>query len=164
MSVLEFCQWIEMTWVATQVRESIWGFSILATIHVLSVTFSVGTLIWFDLRLLGVSLQRQMISRIYRQLSPWMMGGFMVSVCSGVILFAGFATRSYSNTAFHIKLVALLLAGTNALVYHLMTERGIADWDNASTPPSPARAAGIISLVLWTTVIVAGRTMAYTLF
>jgi len=164
MSVLGFCEWIEMTWLATQVRETAYGFSILATIHVLSMTFSVGTLIWFDLRLLGATLQPQRVSRIYRQLMPWMMGGFVISVVSGAILFAGYATRSYANTAFRIKLATLVLAGVNALVYHVLTERGIAGWDEALKPPPSAKAAGIISLILWTTIIVAGRTMAYTLF
>lgn len=153
-----------MTWVATEVRESAFGFPVLATIHVLSVTFSVGTLIWFDLRLLGVSLQRQLVSRIYRQLMPWMMSGFAISVVSGAILFMGYATRCYVNTASRIKLVMLILAGINALVYHLMTERNIATWNDHPTPTASARAAGILSLLLWTAVIVAGRTMAYTLF
>jgi hypothetical protein len=161
---MEICQWLETTWLATLVRESKYGFPVLASIHVLSVTFSVGTLIWFDLRLLGFSLQYQKVSRTYRHLMPWMTGGFVISVISGLILFVGYATRSYVNTAFQIKLVTLLLAAVNALLYHLLTERRIAGWDAAAFPPPAARAAGAISLILWSTIIVAGRTMAYTLF
>ena len=164
MSLLEWCEWLEMSWPALIVRESPYGFAVLASTHVLSVAFSVGTLIWFDLRLLGVSLQSQMVSRIYRQLMPWMIAGFVISLVSGAILFMGYATRSYSNTAFHIKLITMCLAGGNAIVYHLLTERGIAVWDGTPQPPPSARAAGVISLILWTTVIIAGRTMAYTLF
>jgi hypothetical protein len=73
--------------VATQVRGSEYGFPAPASTHVLNVTFSVGTLIWFDLRMLGISLHQQRISRVYRQLVPWMMGGFVFSVISGAILF-----------------------------------------------------------------------------
>jgi hypothetical protein len=63
-----------------------------------------------------------------------------------------------------VKLIALALAGVNALVYHTNIERRIDKWDRQPAPPVPARMAGIISIVAWTTVILAGRMMSYTLY
>ena len=63
-----------------------------------------------------------------------------------------------------MKLIALLVAGLNALVYHTNVERRIALWDRLPTPPLPARMAGIIWIVTWATVILAGRMMSYTLY
>jgi hypothetical protein len=65
---------------------------------------------------------------------------------------------------FRVKLAAIVLAGANALVYHLVTERHIAHWNDAARPPMPARLAGVISIVVWTIVIMAGRMMSYTMF
>ncbi len=56
-----------------------------------------------------------------------------------------------------VKLGALLLAGVNALIYHLRTERTIADWDAAPLPPLRVRHAGLISMICWIVVIGAGR-------
>jgi hypothetical protein len=57
----------------------------------------------------------------------------------------------------------MVLAGVNALIYHLVTERGLAQWD-AVQPPRAARIAGLASILLWTTVILSGRMMSYTMF
>ena len=164
MSILQVCEWLENSSVGLLVRESMWGFPILVAIHILGLTVSVGTLVWFDLRLLGVSMPRCPASEVYRRLMPWMLSGMLVMFITGSLLFVGFATKAYGNLYFRIKLTSMLLAGVNALIFHVITERRSASWDEAARPPFPARAAGIASLVLWATVIMAGRAMSYTMF
>lgn len=164
MSVLEFCEWIENTPLGVLARESSYGFQILAGLHILGLTVSVGALVWFDLRLLGVSMPRCPVSEVYRRLMPWMFSGFAVMFITGVLLFSGFATRAYGNLYFRLKLVAMVLAGANAWYFHFKTERGIAEWDEGVRPPLPARFAGLVSIVMWAAVILAGRMMSYTMF
>lgn len=164
MSLLSVCEWLENTPVGVLVRESLYGFQILAGIHILGLTVSVGTLVWFDLRLAGVSMPRCPVSALYRRLMPWTLVGFGVMLISGALLFTGFATKAYGNVYFRLKLAAIVLAGVNALFYHLVTERRIARWNDAARPPTPARLAGVISIVVWTIVIMAGRMMSYTMF
>ena len=163
MSLLTLCEWLENTQVALLVRESAYGFPIVVAIHILGLTVSVGLLIWFDLRLLGVSMPRSPLSAVWRRLMPWSLGGFVVMFVSGGLLFTAFATMAYGNLAFRIKGASMVLAGVNALVYHLVTERGIAHWD-VGPPPRAARLAGLVSILLWTTVILSGRMMSYTMF
>src|SRR5437773_6403796 len=146
MSILSVCEWLENTPVGVVVRESLYGFPILAAIHILGLTVSVGTLVWFDLRLAGVSMLRCRISAMYPRLMPWTLVGFGVMFMSGALLFTGFATRAYGNAYFRIKLAAIVLAGMNALFYHLVTERRIADWNDAARPPLAVRCAGVISI------------------
>ncbi len=83
---------------------------------------------------------------------------------SGGFLLAGFATAAYDNLYFRVKAAAILLAGLNAVVYHLVTERHIARWDTGVRPAGAARAAGLMSILLWALVILAGRMMSYTMF
>src|SRR6185503_9290267 len=164
MSILSVCEWLETTAPGVLVRESLYGFQVLAGIHILGLTISVGTLLWFDLRLAGVSMPRCPVSALYRRLMPWTLVGFVVMFISGAWLFTGFATKAYGNVYFRIKLAAIVLAGVNALFYHFVTERRIAHWNDAARPPMPARLAGMISIVAWTIVIMAGRMMSYTIF
>jgi hypothetical protein len=164
MSVLHVCEWLEGTPTGVYVRESMYGFPILVAIHILTLTMSVGTLIWFDLRLAGVSMLRYPISKMYRRLMSWTLVGFCVMFISGALLFTGFATKAYGNVYFRIKLAAMVFAGINALFYHLVTERQIARWNQAARPPTAVRLAGIISIVLWASVVMAGRMMSYTMF
>ena len=94
-------------------------------IHILGLTVSVGTLFWFDLRLLGVSMVRCPVSEVYRRLMPWMLSGFALMITSGGLLFTGFATKAYGSIYFRLKVLAIVCAGVNALCFHLVTERRI---------------------------------------
>ena len=164
MTLHQAFEWLEATSVGVMVRESQWGFPILVAIHLMAITLSVGTLVWFDLRLLGVSMTRYRASLMYRRLTPWMFTGFGIMMISGLTLLAGFATAAYSNLYFRIKVLAMVLAAVNAIVYHRYTERRIASWDESAAPPKGARVAGLLSICVWATVIVAGRIMSYTMF
>ena len=164
MSLLQIAEWLEATSVARWVQESLYGFTIVVAIHILGLTLSVGTLIWFDLRLLGISMLRIPVSQLYRRLMPWTLSGFAVMFVSGAILLVAYATSAYGNLYFRIKAIALLTAGINAFFYHRVTERQIHRWDEARVPSVPARAAGLISILVWGVVILAGRMMSYTMF
>ena len=164
MNLLQAAEWLETTAPALIVRESLWGFPILVAIHLMSLTISAGVVVWFDLRLLGVSMRRQPVSQVYRRLMPLAFVGFAIAFISGAWILTGFATAALENTYFRIKAAALLLAGINAVVYHFVTGRTIAHWDLTPKPPLPARMAGLVSLTVWTVVILAGRMMSYTMF
>jgi hypothetical protein len=146
------------------VRESAWGFPIVVALHIMGIMLSVGTLVWFDLRLLGASMVGFKASMIYRRLMPWMFTGFAVMFITGLMLLAGYATAAYENLYFRIKVAAMVVAALNAFVYHRFTERRIAEWDDSATPPGGARFAGLISISVWAIVILAGRMMSYTMF
>ena len=87
--------------------------------------------------------------------------GFFLMFLTGGLLFWAEAITAYDSVHFWIKVALLLLAGANALYFELVTHRGIAAWDNDRIPRS-ARVAGLASLILWTAVIITGRTMAYS--
>jgi Family of unknown function (DUF6644) len=163
-SILHACQWLESTPVGLLVRESPYAFPILVAVHIVGLTLSVGIVVWFDLRLLGVSMRGAPAPVVYRQLMPWAFTGFGIMFLSGALLLTGFATAAYGNVYFRAKLVAILLAGVNAFGYHAVTERRIAHWDNSTRIPLAARMAGLISIAMWATVILAGRMMSYTLY
>jgi hypothetical protein len=163
-SIASFCAWLEQSSVGLLVRESLWGFQIVVALHILGLILSVGTLVWFDLRLLGFAMRRVPVSAVYRQLAPWSAIGFVMMFVTGGMLVTAFATRAYGNPYFRIKMIALALAGVNALLYHVVTERRISQWDRAEHPPGPARLAGLISIAIWVVVVLAGRMISYTMY
>ncbi len=157
-------QALENSSVGVLVRESAYGFQVVVAVHIIALMFSVGTLLWFDLRLVGVGLVEWPISRLYRRLLPWMIGGFVAMIVTGLMLFVGFATSAVGNTSFRVKMLAMVAAAVNAAVYHWVAEPTIADWDRSRRPPPAARAAGVVSMLLWATVVMAGRMISYTMF
>jgi hypothetical protein len=57
--------------------------------------------------------------------------------------------------------ILLLLTGVNIAVFHITIDQRRAEWDKAPIPPFGARLAGLISLILWISVIIAGRLFAF---
>src|SRR5262245_59970809 len=162
MSALDLCQWLEDMSISTYIRESEKLFPIINGIHVLGLALSVGTIVWFDLRLLGINLRHRPVSEVFAGLMPWSFLGFAVMFISGGVLFWSEAVRAWSNPFFKIKLVFMLLAGFHALLYQLTLHPRMADWDKLPIPPLRARLAGLLSIIFWSIVIAAGRTTAYT--
>ncbi len=161
MSLPDLCQWLQNTSWGTAIRESTWVFPIVEGTHVLTLALSVGTLLIVDLRLAGVLMRREPVSRVSNQLMPWSVAGFIIMFITGALLFWSQAVKAYGSIFFRIKVLLLLLAGVNALVFELTLRRSIATWDTAETPPFRARLAGVLGIILWAGVIAAGRTMAY---
>jgi uncharacterized protein DUF6644 len=156
-----FCQWLNDTAPATALRESLWVFPIVETIHVLAIALLAGSIAILDLRLLGIILRGERVTTVARQVLPVVWTGFGILTVSGLMLFAAEAAKSYSNPAFRIKLLLLVLAGLNPLVYYRTVYRRIAAWDQHAKTPLAARLAGAASLTLWAGIIAAGRATAY---
>ena len=154
---------LEETSIASIARESLYGFQILVAVHILGIAFSVGALLWVDLRMLGLCLNDRRLTSVYRSLSGWFIGGFVAMLVSGMMLFAGFATLAYDNTYFRVKIAVIVLAGINAVAFHALLGRLPVEAD-AGTPTGRVRIAGLLSIVFWMTAIVCGRMMSYTLF
>ncbi len=161
MTLFEICQWLQDTGPATALRESRYMFPLVETAHVLGLTFSVGLILMTDLRLIGAALKRESVSDVSRPLKPWMLSGFAMMFVTGALLFYCEAAKVYVSPTFRVKLIFLLLAGINALVFETTVGRSVLDWNQVV--PARARLAGWVSLICWTGVIVFGRWTAYGL-
>ena len=163
MTLLEWCRWLQDTPVGAGIRESAYMYPIIEGSHVMGLALSVGTVLWFDLRLLGVAMRRDTVTQVFDQLRPWMGLGFAIMVVTGGLLFASRAVDAYESPYFRIKAGLLLLGAMHIVFFHRTIDRQRADWDTAATPPPRARMAGALSIVLWFGIIAAGRIMAYNL-
>jgi hypothetical protein len=161
MSLYTICEWLQNTNWGTGIRESTLLFPIIETTHVLGLALSVGTVALLDLRLLGLGLKREPVSQVMGQLMPWSLSGFFIMFVSGILLFWSQALKAYDSAFFRIKLLLLIFAGINALVFQFTVYRSMAAWDEAPVTPFRARLTGAISIALWIGIIAAGRTMAY---
>lgn len=160
-SLYHFCQWLYGTPFSTSIRESTWTFPVIESIHTLGIVLVVGTIAVFDLRLLGLLLQREPVTRVAKNVLPWTWGGFAIMLVTGLLLSIAESATNYYNPAFRIKLVLLFLVGLNPLVFHLTVYRRVGSWDVAEVTPIQARSAAVFSLTLWAGIIVAGRMIAY---
>jgi len=155
------CQALYDSHIGTLIRESDYAFPIIESVHVLAVTLLIGTIALLDLRMLGLVLRHISITRIARAVFPLTWSGFVVMSISGFLLFWAEAAKNYSNPAFRIKLILLVLVGLNPLIFHTTIYRRVHEWEVLAISPWRARASAIASLTLWTGILAAGRAIAY---
>ena len=161
MSLLGWCQWLEQTPLATAISESVWLFPLIEGTHIMALPLSVGLIVMFDLRLLGLAFTTGSAARMMSDVVRWSKLGFAVMFTTGGLLFMTQAGKAYGNAFFRAKLIFLLLLGINAAIYHAIFYRRMPAWDASGRTPLGARLCGALSLVVWIGVIICGRTMAY---
>ena len=159
--MFSFCQWLENSSWATAIHQSLWLFPMLETAHLFGIVSLVGATSALDLRLIGLTMKGEPVSRIARRLLPWAWAGLTIQVVTGFCLFASEATRCFDNKAFRIKMVMLVLAGLNALLFHQTVYRRVTTWDEAPATPLGAKFAGCCSILLWFGIVAAGRWIAF---
>ena len=145
----------------SSVRESLWLFPVIETVHLLGMAALVGTITVFDLRLLGWLMRRQRVSELARRLLPWTWLAFLVQAVTGITLFLSEAAKVYTNPAFRLKIVLILLAGLQALIFHKIVYRDVATWDEGEVLPMGAKVSGLVSLLLWVGIVAAGRFIGF---
>ena len=121
-----------------------WIFPVVQSVHLVGMAVLVGTIILLDLRILGFALPRLTVSQLATRLalSTWM--GLATMFATGTLLFLANTTRYSGNPAFRVKMA--LLAVT--LAFHFTIHR------------THARLAAILSMILWTSVVIGGRAIA----
>jgi hypothetical protein len=155
------CEWLEQTGIGITVRDSTWLFPIIETVHILGIAALVGSTSILDLRLMGLAYRDQPVSKIAWRFLPWAWAGFLVQVITGGLLFASEATKMITNLGFQVKMVLIVMAGINAMVFHLIAYQSVGKWENDPVAPLSARAAGLISILLWFGIVGFGRWIAY---
>jgi len=163
MSVIRFMQWLNDTAFSITMRDSTWAEPVVETIHVLTLTLFLGFTVLLDLRLLGVSMRRRKASDVVGELNPWLMGGFLVMIVTGMLLFCGDPVAFYNSIFFKVKMLMLLLAGLNVWLFNATVGRKMAEWEIDAETPGRAKVAAVVSLVLWVAIVAAGRAIAYSL-
>ena len=151
---------LEASPLAVYIRQSHILYPFIELIHILGFIFLVGSAFLFDLRLLGIS-KKIPVTDLARHLLPWSRRSLLLVIPTGLLLFISEATALSTNRILGIKLVLIALALTNAAYFHRYTFKSVPAWDQNQPTPYAGRAAGIISLILWTGVVTCGRFLAY---
>ena len=160
MSLRNLFEWVDAFPSSIAMRESLYAFPVLLTIHLISLAMFAGLVVMMDLRLVGVAFRGTPFSEVQARLFPWQMVGMAVTSLAGLLLLYSQPMRYFGKVLYWIKIALIVLAGANALLFHLTTYRSVAKWDTAG-PPGRARVAGVLSLAMWACIVAFGRLTAY---
>lgn len=154
-------QAFEQSWLSTIIRESIWLYPTIETLHLLGIATLFGSILLLDLRLIG--LGRMLDPRqLFRWVVPVTLLGFLCAAVTGFLLFVAQPATLIASRLFLYKISLIFLLGTNAAALHT----GINTKLDSSTDPEKGfsffiRMQALFSIIGWATVIAMGRWLAY---
>jgi len=154
--------WLQQTGLAVQIRDSLFTFPLLEGVHVIGLALVFGTIAIVDLRLLGMASTSRSFQRLAADTLKWTWAAFAVTALTGVLMFITNAAVYFHNAYFRAKVVLLVVAALNVLLFELTAGRTVKQWDRAPAAPPLGRAIAAVSLVVWVGVIVTGRMIGFT--
>ena len=132
-----------------------WSFPLAECFHIAAFAFSVGTIALVDLRLLGLGMLKRKASQLVKDTMLWTLGGLIVVITSGLIIFSSDPLRYFYNNAFRFKIIMLVAA----IIYNYTIHRSVALSDSGGLG---AKLAGVVSVAMWVSITFAGLFYAFT--
>tara|TARA_Y100000590_G_scaffold446295_1_gene579784 strand:+ start:392 stop:862 length:471 start_codon:yes stop_codon:yes gene_type:complete len=153
-------EWLEYTSLSIWVAESIWGYPIMLSLHIIGLAVVVGIFTVYNFRLLGLfnSLEFEPFLDFFRL--AWL--GLLVNFVSGFTLFSSQATFYVTNIPFLVKIFSIIAGSLLAFKIQLRLQSNVNAWDERTAQPiKKDHSFALISLALWTSAIFGGRLIAY---
>ena len=134
------------------IGSSAWIYPALEVLHILGIALLLGSLVLLELRVwgLGPELPPRALARLGMPVS---VGGFLLIVASGSLMFSSQPGELLANRVFVWKMGLIATAGANAVFFHLR--------DGLIKLDALARVQIVLSLGLWVGAIICGRWIAY---
>lgn len=148
-------EWIAATDFARWSMSSPLAYPVANTVHVLALVLLLGGIGLVDLRLVGL-FRSLPLRPLERALTPIAATGVLILVGSGSVLFAADAKALANSDTFRLKLILIGIALTNVALFR-WRYRTVPD-----RPPLGARLLALTSLLMWLSVAIAGRMIAYS--
>ncbi len=151
--------WMEGTILSSFMMDYAWTWVAFEILHFTGMCILFGSILIMDLRLLG--FQKLVSAEAVHQLVPFALLGFAINFVTGVGFFFGNPFRYAVNWSFQVKMVLVVLAGLNALLYKYKVEPIMRASGPGGDYPLLAKSVGLASIVLWIGVISFGRLIPY---
>jgi hypothetical protein len=151
---------LEHSGLGQALRQSLWLYPLANVVHVLAMAVLVGSILAFDLRMLGLARSLP-ADRLARLLLPLAGTGLAAALLTGSLLFTADAGAVWANPVFPVKLTLIALGLVNIALVHAGPFRSLAGWGSGGLSPRPARIGAALSILIWFSVAGCGRLIAY---
>jgi hypothetical protein len=158
MDLLALAQWFEESGVGRTIRESVWAFAVIESIHLMALVMLGGAALLVDMRLLNLGLRQRPVAELARDAQRFFSFGLGLLVISGSALFASEAVKCYYSAPFRLKIFTLFFA--TIFTYAVRNRVALADEGRVG---GAARAlVAVMSIGMWFTVAAAGRWIGFS--
>jgi len=124
------------------------------TVHILCIALLLSAAVIVDLRIFGAGLRSETLAQVADRYIPKVWACLPVLLVTGLILIVAEPGRTLTNPAFYLKMISLVIA--------IGVTQWLHSYARSARPLSAVPALlAIVSVLLWATIIVSGRLIAY---
>lgn len=157
----EFIDWLYATPLSQAIKATSWIIPIVQIIHILCIAVLFTSMLMLGARLLGVAGRRHSIDSFASRFLPWMWWTLPVMLLTGATLVIAEPDRDLQNTAFYLKMSLLITVCAITLFFQRVSKSSPGVWESSPGRRTQARVIGLTSILLWTSIILCGRMIAY---
>jgi uncharacterized membrane protein SirB2 len=158
MTLNQICQWIDQTALSESIKQAAWVVPTVQTIHILAIAVVASSALMLDLRLIGVFWANRPLEAVKARFLPLIWWPLLLLAATGIIMIAAEPARSLKNPAFQLKMLLLISALVVTWLFQFLHRRDAAFGDGRR---AAAVTLALVSIALWSSIIFAGRWIAY---
>jgi hypothetical protein len=160
-SLAAFCAWLEQTPMSQTIQATSWVVPTVQSIHILAIALVAGSALMIDLRLMRLFAADQHMKDVAARFLPFVWWPLLVLLATGAIMVVSEPARSLLNPIFALKMTLLAAALTVTALVPVMQWRDLTFGESPSEHRSACLAIAVVSMLLWSSIIFAGRWIAY---
>jgi hypothetical protein len=157
----EISVWIDQTALSQAIQVTKWVVPLVQTVHILAIAAVASSVLMIDLRLIGVFWADRPMREVSSRFLPLVWWPLLILLATGAIMIIGEPARSLKNPAFQLKMTLLVAAVIVTGLFQLLQRRNPAFGDLRSGSRATAAAVAVVSMLLWSAIVFAGRWIAY---
>ena len=159
-SINALCVWIDQTPLSQWIQVTNWVVPTVQTIHILAIAVVSSSALMIDLRLIGVFWADRPLKDVSARFLPLVWWPLLILLATGLIMIISEPTRSLKNPAFQLKMMLLIAALIVTGIFQFLQRRN-ASFGDLAGPRAAAVTVAVVSMLLWSAIIFAGRWIAY---
>lgn len=154
-SLYIFSNWLAETPFSLAIQTTTWAIPAIQTVHIVALAALLACALTVTLRLAGKGFTSEPLAQIARRFIKAIWVLLLVLLVTGLLLITAEPGRTITNPVFYAKMIMLVVV---ALITWWLSRVA----RQAAPRPSPAAvAAGVVAMLLWSGIIIAGRFIAY---
>ena len=157
----DFAQWLATTDISLAIQTRSWVIPTVQSIHIVCIGIVLASVFMIDLRIFGLAGRDQTLKQTTRRFSPWLWGALVVLLVTGALMVVGEPVRELMSFSFWLKMSLLVLGILIAVVFQLALKRNERDWEHAIVNRWTTKSLAVLTLLVWCSIIVLGRLIAY---
>jgi uncharacterized membrane protein YgdD (TMEM256/DUF423 family) len=160
--VKQFALWLSTTAPSVFIQEhNSWTIPTIQSIHIVGIALVMGSVLMIDLRILGWAWSDQTLRQTVRRFGPWLTGALWLLLATGLLMVIGEPVRELVTFSFWLKMTLVAVGALVAAIFQKTLRRHEEKWEESLVHRRSIKAAAVLTFLVWASVIVLGRLIAY---